>query len=93
MRTVWDKFRQIVDTVGLPAPKSKRNLFHKLRRTTITYCAKIDPAIAQRTAGHRDYATTLRSYVDQTIVRIPSAADVLFDPLKTPRTVHLRIVG
>ncbi len=81
MWTVWHKFREIVEEVGLPAPKGKRNLFHKLRRTTITYCAKVDPAIAQRTAGHKDYATTLRSYVDETVVRQRSAVDVLFDPL------------
>ncbi len=81
MRTLWHKFREIVEEVGLPAPKGKRNLFHKLRRTTITYCAKVDPAIAQRTAGHKDYATTLRSYVDETVVRQRSAVDVLFDPL------------
>jgi hypothetical protein len=85
MRTVWDKFREIVESVGLPSPKGKRNLFHKLRRGTITYCAKADKAIAQQTAGHRDYATTQKSYVDGTIVRERSAIDVLYDPLKKPK--------
>jgi hypothetical protein len=82
MRTVWDKFRGIVEAAGLPSAKGKRNLFHKLRRGTITYCAKVDPAVAQRVAGHRDYSTTATSYVDETVVRQRSAADILYDPMR-----------
>jgi len=101
MRHVWTKARKIIEDAGLPCPKTGRNLFHRVRRTTITYCAKADPAIAQRTAGHRDYATTLRSYVDPRIVRLPSAVDVLFDPMRphhsrptpTKAPQRLRIVG
>jgi hypothetical protein len=80
-RTVWTKFRQIVEAAGLPAPTTGRQLFHRLRRTTITMCAAIDPAIAQRTAGHKDYATTIKHYIDPRLVSTRCAADVLPDPL------------
>jgi hypothetical protein len=80
-RTVWTKAREIIEAAGLPAPKTGRQLFHRLRRTTITLCAAVDQEIAQRTAGHRDYATTLKSYVDPRLVRSRSAVDVLPDPL------------
>jgi hypothetical protein len=80
--TIWGKFRKHVEAAGMPAPKSGRQLFHRLRRTTISLCAAVDPSIAQRTAGHASYATTLRHYVDPRIVRARSAADVLPDPLR-----------
>ncbi|WP_321376989.1 hypothetical protein [Trichococcus shcherbakoviae] len=85
MRTLWDKFREIVEAVGLPSKKGRRKLFHKLRRGTITYCAKADPVVAQKVAGHKDFSTTLNSYIDETVVRQKSAIDVLYDPLKPPR--------
>lgn len=80
-RTVWTKAREIIEAAGLPAPKTGRQLFHRLRRTTITLCAVVDPAVAQRTAGHKDYATTQKHYVDPRIVAARSAVDVLPDPL------------
>lgn len=87
-RTVWTRARTIIEAAGLPAPKTGRQLFHRLRRTTITLCAAVDPAIAQRTAGHRDYATTLRHYVDPRLVGTRSAVDVLPDPLATHPTTQ-----
>jgi hypothetical protein len=80
-RTVWTKARAIIEAAGLPAPRTGRQLFHRLRRTTITLCASVDPDVAQRTAGHRDYQTTVRSYIDPRLLRARSAADVLPDPL------------
>jgi hypothetical protein len=81
-RTIWAKARKIIESAGLPSPRTGRQLFHRLRRTTITMCAAIDPAVAQRTAGHRDYATTLKHYVDPRMLRNQSAADILPDPLE-----------
>ena len=94
-RTVWTKARKIIEAAGLPSPKTGRQLFHRLRRTTITLCAAVDPVVAQRTAGHADYATTLKHYVDPRKVATKSAVDVLPDPLllyesKTPK---FRIYG
>jgi integrase len=82
-RTVWAKARRIIEEAGLPAPKTGRQLFHRLRRTTITLCAAVDPAVAQRTAGHTDYATTLKHYVDPRLVHGRTVADILPDPLAT----------
>jgi integrase len=94
---IFKRMRKLIEAAGLEAPKVGKNLFHRLRRTTLSYCAAVDPAIAQRQAGHADYATTLRHYIDPRIAHQRSAADVLPDPLRpTPNssaTPHLRIVG
>jgi hypothetical protein len=95
-RTVWTKMRELVEAAGLPAPRTGRQLFHRLRRTTITLCASIDPAVAQRTAGHQDYGTTLKHYIDPRIVTQRSAADILPDPLADKpiyESHNLRIYG
>jgi len=84
-RTVWVKARRIIEEAGLPAPKTGRQLFHRLRRTTITLCAAVDPAIAQQTAGHKDYATTLKHYVDPRKLHSRSTVDILPDPLETDK--------
>jgi len=80
-RHIWTKARKIIEAAGLPAPKTGRQLFHRLRRTTITLCASVDPAIAQQTAGHKDYATTLKHYVDPRKLHAKSACDILPDPM------------
>ena len=86
-RTIWTKMRQIVERAGLPAPRTGRQLFYLLRRTTITLCAAVDPAVAQRTAGHADYATTLRHYVDPRLVHSRSAVDILPEPILNGKAV------
>ena len=88
--------RRIVESAGLPCPREPRQMFHRLRRTNLSYCAAVDPAIAQRQAGHTDYRTTLEHYVDPRICRGLSAADVIPDPLadKPIYTSHnFRIFG
>ena len=80
-KKIFGHMRWIVETSGIDDRPGGRMLFHRLRRTSISYCAAVDPAIAQRTAGHADYATTLRSYVDPLIAHQRTAADVLPDPL------------
>ena len=79
-RTVWTKMRQIVESAKLDCPRTGRQLFHRMRRTTLSLCAAVDPAIAQRQAGHADYSTTLKHYIDPRIARGRSAADVLPEP-------------
>jgi len=80
-RNLFTAARKIIEAAGLPAPKEKgRQLFHRIRRTTITLCATVDPAIAQQQADHKDYKTTLKHYIDPSMIHIPSAADVLPDP-------------
>jgi integrase len=80
-RGLWQEMREIVEQAGIPAPKGHNQLFHRLRRTTISLCAMVDPEVAQRTAGHASYATTERHYIDPRIVRKRSAADVLPEPI------------
>jgi len=92
-RTVWAKARTIIEAAGLPCPRTGRQLFHRLRRTTITLCASVDPGIAQRTAGHRDYATTLRHYVDPRLLSGRTAVDVLPDPIAKTTTPRLHLYG
>ena len=91
-RTVWTKARTVIEAAGLPCPRTGRQLFHRLRRTTITLCASVDPGVAQRTAGHADYATTLRHYVDPRLLSCRTAVDVLPNPL-SQSTPRFRIIG
>lgn len=78
---LWRFFRrQIVERAGLQAPTRGMGLFHKLRRTTLSYCAAHDMALAQQQAGHSDPRLTQRRYVDPRIARTRSAVDVLPRP-------------
>jgi len=95
--TFFGHFRRHIEAAGLPAPRTHCQLFHRLRRTTLSYCAAVDPAIAQRQADHADPRTTARHYIDPRIARGRSAIDVLPDPLTTPPTLPeptvFRVVG
>jgi integrase len=89
-RTLWLRFRRYIVAAGLPVPGRHTDLFHKLRRTNLSYCAAVDPALAQRQADHASLETTRRHYLDPRIATQVSAADVLPDPLGAPR---LRVFG
>jgi len=90
-RTLWLRFRRYVEAAGLPAPRTHTQLFYRLRRTNASYCAAVDPSIAQRQLDHASPETTRRFYIDPRIARQKSAADVLPDP--TPKRPRLRVVG
>jgi len=78
---LWRFFRrQIVEPAGLQATTRGMGLFHKLRRTTLSYLAVQDLAIAQQQAGHSDPRLTLRRYVDPKIAQTRSAVDILPRP-------------
>lgn len=83
-RWLWTTMRRIVERSGIPCPRTGRQLFHRIRRTTLSYCAIVDPAIAQRQAGHASYQTTLSSYIAPKIIHAKTAADVLPEPMKRP---------
>jgi integrase len=85
-RTLWTVFRLIIQQAGVAQPPGGRQLFHRLRRTSLSLCAAVDPAIAQRQAGHADYSTTLKHYIDPKMARGRSAADVLPEPIITTST-------
>jgi integrase len=89
---LFRQFRRIVETAGVPAPKYSRSLFHRLRRTCISYCWARNPAIAQRQADHSSAEVTRRHYVDPRIVaEAETAADVLPVPEYRPGPVQLRL--
>jgi len=76
-RWFFAQFRRIVEAAGLKAGPHN-DLFHKLRRSNLSYTAAnggID--LARQQAGHDHARTTLKHYVDPRIARPPSARDVL----------------
>jgi integrase len=78
--TLFRVFRRIVNSAGVPCRDGQTfGLFHRVRRTTITYCWAADPAIAQRQADHSSAVITWRYYVDRKLIQdtARSAADVL----------------
>lgn len=80
-RYLWQFFRhRIVERAGLTASYRGMSLFHKLRRTTLSYCAATDLALAQQQAGHSDPRLTQSRYIDPRIARTRAAVDVLPRP-------------
>lgn len=76
-RHLWTVARRIIERAGLDAPRSGRQLFHRLRRTTISYLWAVDPRAAQQQAGHSSPETTRRHYVCPLIAGEQNAADLL----------------
>jgi len=79
-RLFWTATRRIVEKAGLVADRRGMSLYHKIRRTCISYCATVDLALAQQQAGHSDARLTARCYIDPRIARRQSAVDVLPRP-------------
>lgn len=76
-RHFFRQARKIIESAGVPCPKIGKNLFQKFRRTCLTHCAAVDPAIAQRQGGHSSYAVTLKHYIDPQLAGGLTAANVL----------------
>lgn len=67
-RTLWLRFRrQIVNPAGVRTPPGGRQLFHRLRRTSLSYMAKHDIRLAVEAAGHSDEKITRGHYIDPEI--------------------------
>ena len=77
---LWQYFRRLVEAAGLPSSRRGMDLFHRLRRTNISYCAQHSLALAQQQAGHSDPRLTQQRYIDPRIARTRSAVDVLPRP-------------
>ncbi len=76
-RTLFRYFRMIVMDAGLQ-PDPSMGLFHKLRRSNLSYTAANGGIeLAQQQAGHASATTTRRHYIDPRIARQRSAVDVL----------------
>jgi integrase len=76
-RHFWRCFRGVVEGAGLSSSHRGMDLFHKLRRTCLSYAAAVDVGIAQRQAGHSNPKITLERYIDPSIAPQQSAANVL----------------
>jgi len=77
-RYLWHFFRRrIVEPAGLSASYRGMSLFHKIRRSGISYLAAVDPELARQQADHRDVRTTWRHYIDPRIACARNAADEL----------------
>lgn len=70
-------FRSIVVAAGIPYDGQARGLFHRLRRTNLSYCWAADRRLAQDQADHGSERTTRAHYIDPRIAVERSAADVL----------------
>jgi integrase len=70
---LWKRMGIILERAGLPA--TRRDKFHRLRRTCASYFAAAG-GDAQRLLDHADPATT-RKYVDPRIARTPQACDLI----------------
>lgn len=75
-RQFWVHFRRLVERAGLTAGKT-HDLFHKLRRSSLSYVAAHDLELARQQAGHSTSRLTLRSYIDPRIAHQRSGVDVL----------------
>lgn len=80
-RAIWDAFRMILAAAGLRA--TRKDLFHKLRRTSFTYVfALLGEQAARDHAGHATNLTA--SYLDKQLLselrETPSPVDVLPRP-------------
>jgi integrase len=76
-RTLFKYFRWIVEDTGLQS-ESTMGLFHKLRRTNLSYTAAGGGiGLAQEQAGHSSPGLTQRHYIDPRIAHQRSSIDVL----------------
>jgi integrase len=75
---LWREFRKIVEAAGLEARKYRAELFHRLRRSHISYvAAKGGHEAARLAAGHADIRMTEKHYLDPRISGVPDAAKFL----------------
>ena len=73
---LWIQFRRIVEGAGLKAGKS-HDLFHRIRRSSLSAIAAHDLELARQQAGHSTSRITQRHYIDPRIAHQRSAIDVL----------------
>lgn len=63
------RFRRIVEAAGLSADPRRKDLFQKIRRTSLSYIARKDLQAAVQQAGHCRAELTIRHYLDPSIVQ------------------------
>lgn len=85
-RQIWKYFRRILVAAGLPA--TRRDLFHRLRRTSYTHIwALAGPSAASLHAGHSQDLS--RIYLDRILAgELTSTLDVLPRPIRNKEVSH-----
>lgn len=73
-REIWPQFREILKAAGLPS--TRRDLFHKLRRTSASWLESVRPGAATSHLGHGDRKTT-EAYLDPEITGLAIDASEL----------------
>jgi hypothetical protein len=78
VRQIWVRFGKILKAAGLPA--TRRDKFHRLRRTAYTLVyAKLGPQAASEFAGHQTDLSAF--YLDRTFLQAVDPLDALPRPL------------
>lgn len=72
----WGAFRAIVEGAGLKVDRNGLGLFHRLRRTNLSYIAREDFRMAVQQAGHSSGSMTWR-YIDQRIAPRRSGGELM----------------
>jgi len=84
-RHLFAIFRRIIEAAGVRySPRHSLGLFHRLRRTALTYCWAVDPAVAQRQGGHSSAEITRKHYVDPRIAADGICAADILPPIRLP---------
>jgi len=82
-RAIWAEFRKILESGGLRA--TRKDLFHKLRRTSFTYVyALLGESAAREQAGHSSNVTA--SYLDKALLASLQNKPAPVDVLPRPKT-------
>lgn len=78
---LWNRFGKVLERAGLP--NNSKSKFHRIRRSVATW-AEVAGANATALLDHTSRRVTEAAYLDPTILRPASAADVLFRPDAPP---------
>ena len=84
MRAIWLEYKQILRAAKPPLPCTRRDLFHKLRRTSATHLVATPGGSVELAEQHLDHSThglAIKSYIDLTFMPWnTNACDVLPRP-------------
>lgn len=85
----YKRFRTILKRAGLPV--GKKDLFHKIRRTTASHTARLlGEGVASMQLGHQD-PTTIKRYIDPRFTARHDASDFLPRPgWSNPREIIIK---
>ncbi len=78
-RAIWLEYKKLLRVAGLPC--GRRDLFHRLRRTSATHLAAVAGIeAAEKHLDHTTHGLAVRSYIDQRFMPVVQAADIMPRP-------------